>query len=219
MLDSLISSLRDIIERGDSAILVEGRLLPERELAEHLSVGRRQLRQALAILEDDGLLYRRQGQGTFVQQKAPRSQSVVGLSNRTNPQEMLEVRKEVEPILARLAAMRASRQDIEQMERLAQRGTEAESGSQYERWDGALHAKIAESARNALFLGVYEFINAVRADQPWRRTRESTFSLDLRDKLILQHFAIIDAIKERKPATAEAAMRDHLMSVGKAFEA
>jgi DNA-binding LacI/PurR family transcriptional regulator len=42
------------------------RLVPERELAAELGVGRRTLRGALAELEADGLLERRQGAGTFV---------------------------------------------------------------------------------------------------------------------------------------------------------
>jgi GntR family transcriptional regulator len=42
------------------------RLPPERDLAETLGVNRMTLRQALHLLETDGLLVRRQGAGTFV---------------------------------------------------------------------------------------------------------------------------------------------------------
>jgi len=42
------------------------RLPPERELSKTLGVNRTTIRQALNILQDRGLIYRRQGQGTFV---------------------------------------------------------------------------------------------------------------------------------------------------------
>jgi GntR family transcriptional regulator len=44
----------------------DGRLPPEDELARRLSVSRASLRQAVAILEQAGLVIRRQGQGTIV---------------------------------------------------------------------------------------------------------------------------------------------------------
>jgi DNA-binding LacI/PurR family transcriptional regulator len=49
------------------------RLMPERELAAELGVGRKTLRGALAELEADGLLERRQGAGTFVAEQGVRA--------------------------------------------------------------------------------------------------------------------------------------------------
>ena len=40
---------------------------PERVLAEELGVGRRSLRRALDVLEQEGRISRHQGRGTFVQ--------------------------------------------------------------------------------------------------------------------------------------------------------
>jgi GntR family transcriptional regulator len=60
----IAASLRDQIESGK---LVPGsRLPPERELSELLGVNRMTLRQALQVLEGQGLLIRRQGDGTYV---------------------------------------------------------------------------------------------------------------------------------------------------------
>ena len=42
-----------------------GRLPPERELASQMKVGRRTVREALSVLEQEGAIWRRQGQGTF----------------------------------------------------------------------------------------------------------------------------------------------------------
>jgi GntR family transcriptional regulator len=56
-----------LIAQIESGELSQGdRLPPERELAERFSVQRVTLRQALGILESQGLIDRRQGSGTFI---------------------------------------------------------------------------------------------------------------------------------------------------------
>jgi GntR family transcriptional regulator len=56
-----------LIERIESGDLLAGeRLPPERELSKSLSVTRATLRQALQLLESEGLLVRRQGSGTYI---------------------------------------------------------------------------------------------------------------------------------------------------------
>ena len=60
----IAESLLDQIESGK---LVPGqRLAPERELSQTLGVNRVTLRQALQLLEGQGLLIRRQGHGTYI---------------------------------------------------------------------------------------------------------------------------------------------------------
>ncbi len=62
--NQIAESLLDQIESGK---LTPGtRLAPERELSETLGVNRMTLRQALHLLETQGLLIRRQGDGTYV---------------------------------------------------------------------------------------------------------------------------------------------------------
>ncbi|HEX7588291.1 MAG TPA: GntR family transcriptional regulator, partial [Anaerolineae bacterium] len=56
--------LTDRIKAGKLAI--GSRLPPERELSQALGVNRMTLRQALHMLETQGLLVRRQGDGTYV---------------------------------------------------------------------------------------------------------------------------------------------------------
>jgi GntR family transcriptional regulator len=60
----IAESLLDRIESGDLA--PGDRLPPERELSERLGVNRMTVRRALRNLEDQGLLSRRQGDGTYV---------------------------------------------------------------------------------------------------------------------------------------------------------
>ena len=60
----IVEELLDRMERGDLA--PTDRLPPERSLSEEFSVNRRTLRHALDVLEQGGLIERRQGAGTFV---------------------------------------------------------------------------------------------------------------------------------------------------------
>ncbi len=62
--NQIAESLLNQIESG--ALAPGTRLPPERELSETLGVNRMTLRQALQVLENQGLLVRRQGNGTFV---------------------------------------------------------------------------------------------------------------------------------------------------------
>jgi GntR family transcriptional regulator len=59
------------IARGDWE--PEMRLPSEQELCDHFAVSRTTVRQALARLEQEGLVSRRKGQGTFVRDRWPRS--------------------------------------------------------------------------------------------------------------------------------------------------
>ena len=63
--DQTLTKLRQMIASG--SFDDEGRMPPERALAEELGVGRRSLRRALDILEQEGRISRHQGRGTFVQ--------------------------------------------------------------------------------------------------------------------------------------------------------
>src|SRR5262249_12053303 len=125
-----------------------------------------------------------------------------------------EVRQEIEPVLARLAAIRATPLDIDQMKQFIRRAGEATTARQYERWDSAFHAKIAESVRNSLFSGVFDLVNSVRAEQRWISARDRVFSLELNAKLLKQHSEIVLAIEARDPEAAERAMRGHLVTAG-----
>src|SRR5690606_9481931 len=102
----MIESLRSAVETGEGRLVKNGRLLTERELMQMFNVSRRAVRGALDTLQAQGLVYRRQGQGTFIRPTGPHAPRVESLSNRTSPAEIMEVRREIEPAMARLSALR-----------------------------------------------------------------------------------------------------------------
>src|SRR3546814_7757658 len=85
--------------------------------------------------------------------------------------EVMEVRLRLEPALAQLAALRATRDDVAWMRTLAAKVVDADDLDGRELWDSALHRAIASVAGNALFLALFDVVDRVRQDDTWRHVR------------------------------------------------
>lgn len=195
----------------DSSFDGEQRLPSERVLAAQIGIGRRALRRALEVLEAEGRIWRHQGKGTFLGPRPARAQtSLDELSKRTHPLEVMDVRLEIEPALARLAAMRATNGDIERLLHLAEKTASSSDADGYELWDGALHRAIAEAAGNSLLLAIFDLVDQIRQDMNWQVVRERARSKDRLSAQIEQHRRVIAAIAQREAHAAEQAMREHL---------
>ncbi len=212
--NGIAGMLRTAIEEADVRFLKEDRLLPERELSAALGVGRRMLREALNTLEGEGLLFRKQGQGTFIREVNAKTTSLKSLTNRTSPHDIVEVRQDIEPMLARLSAMRATQIEIDQMKHFIRRAALADSPNEYEKWDSAFHSKIAESVRNSMYWSIFRLINSVRKEHHWVSSRSRVFIAGVSREMVQQHEAIVDAIQARNVRAAEEAMRHHIMTAG-----
>lgn len=231
-MDQTLSKLRQLIEDGCAD--AEGRIPPERVLSNDLGVGRRSLRRALDILEQEGRIIRHQGRGTFVHGAAPANSataagsmiSLPGLAilptknvafeqimDHTNPLEVIEVRLAIEPVMARLAAFRASQTDIKRLQTLAQETRDATTSAAYEGADAAFHRTIAEAARNALFLAVFDTLHAGQRDAGWRRLGENANCYKRQSVHADFHREICDAIAARKGDRAQDLMQQHLSDI------
>src|ERR1700756_4012927 len=97
-------------------------LPPERELAQKFGVSRSSVRDAIRSLELIGLLEPQQGRGTVVRE--PSGNAVMGsltaviMQKRKLVKELLDVRKLVEPALARRAALHVTDSQIAELEQL-----------------------------------------------------------------------------------------------------
>lgn len=209
-----VEALRALINSTDWSAS-GGKLPTERDLAQQFDLGRHALRRALEVLEAEGLIWRRQGAGTFVgprQDLAPTD--VTAPVTHASFDEIMEVRLRIEPQLAQLAAMRASLDEIERMRVLNLRCRDAMDTEACELWDGAFHRQIAVAARNQVFLTLFDMVNQVRQDKSWQHTR--TFvreGTDAAENTDLHHRIIIEAIAARDPIGAANAMREHMLNI------
>jgi GntR family uxuAB operon transcriptional repressor len=207
--------LKDFIEA--EGLEPGDRLPPERDLALKLGLPRTALRRMLASLEKDGRLIRHVGRGTFIAGsgvsstalRRPPGSTIDAL--RTYPAEVFEARLIMEPKIAALAALRATRQEIDEMQKSIDRGSAAETLVEFEKWDAVFHRIIVESARNGLLASLYEGIHVVRAGNLWGKMKEQSLTPERMKAYIAKHQAILDAIKDRDSREAELNMYDHIV--------
>ena len=201
--------LLELIKSG--GIRPDGKLPTERELARQFDIGRRHVRQALNSLEEEGLVWRKQGKGTFVGQPAdPISDLAAKVTGETSPLEVMEARLCIEPELAALCAVRMLPEEIARLRRLAERQFEATDAQAVELWDGSLHRLIAQCARNRPLLTSYSLLEKIRSNPDWVAIRAKGRNKTSLQVTYNEHGAIIDAIEARHPENARIAMRDHL---------
>ena len=233
--DQTLTRLRELIQ--DGAIGTDGRMPPERSLAEELGVGRRSLRRALDILEQEGRITRHQGRGTFVHRDgAPRPANGHAARNGgseargmesglagaisfdhileiTNPLEVSEARLAIEPVMARLAALRASQADLRRLHAAVIDTKNATDPLVYEQADERFHRTVAEAARNSLFLTLLDAFSASRRDAAWRRLSENAHCFKRQAVHAASHQEIYDAIAARNSERAYECMYRHLSDI------
>lgn len=194
------------------------RLPPERRLAEDSGLARNTLRRALEVLEQEGLLERHVGRGTFVRaqpaQPAPVGRGEASLRLKgASPADLMEVRLVLEPQVAALAASRATAADMRTIEEAYRHSVAARGLAEFEHWDAALHLAIFRAAKNAIMVGWCEAINHVRNEPDWYRLKKRSVTPELRSIYDREHGSIVAALKDRDPEGARKALFQHLSRV------
>lgn len=193
--------------------LVPGdRLPPERELASMLGVSRSALRQALKVLRSKGLIDVRVGDGTYTAGKVDSlivsPMADILKQHRKQVVDPIEVRKLLEPQLAKLSAGRASPDDILELERLVHvQTTEIETKGNFSTdHDLAFHRCIAKSTGNSIVVTVIESTLKLLEE-----SRHITLSTPVGAQLSLAgHIRILNAIRSKNPDKSYDAMNQHL---------
>lgn len=204
-----LTQVRHLIEEGK--LPSDGRLPTERELSERFGCGRRTIRRALEVLEAEGLLWRRQGKGTFAGQPPRAAKGLADeIVDEVDALAVMEARLGIEPQLAALCARRATADDVDRLRLLAGRTYSAADSDASELWDGAMHRLIARIADNPLLLAAFDLVDAVRSAEDWQHKRHMARTTETKALYHTQHTQIIDAIDARDMDAARNAMTEHL---------
>jgi GntR family transcriptional regulator, transcriptional repressor for pyruvate dehydrogenase complex len=194
--------------------LQDGDQLPSTiALAASLGVSRAALREALHRLSALGVVDIQHGRGTFVRTRDARIESSVRWvsDQRFALQELFEFRTAVETAAARLAALKATAEEIAAMATVLARLTGRNDDAAYVvGWDADFHRAIFQAARNRPLQQALAVCEDYLTETRYRLVSmpaDITESID-------EHQRILLAIRERDPDGAGQAMREHLRSVG-----
>lgn len=185
------------------------RLPPERQLATHFGTSRSTMREALRQLEDQNLVSRRMGSGTFVTY-SPQTEDV-RIAEITSPLQLVQVRIGLEPQMVRLAVPNATARDLDKLE-AALRRVERENEDQdaFSRADEQFHLALAECSANPLIVWIYQQVNAIRERAEWNSVKMKILSPQRIQEYNRSHRQLYEAIRGRNSRAAEELIRDHL---------
>ena len=190
------------------------RLPTEQALAATFGVSRNVVREAVARLRSEGLIFSRPGRGAFVSEatSTPALRIDTESMNATGAFENLfELRGMLEVQAAALAAVRRTTADL----RSIAQAVATMSGTLYGSvaWidhDLAFHRAIAEATYNPYTVQVLEFLSSRTRDSILACGRNA-FSQDLAQVTIDEHEAIVVELERQDPQAAAAAMRSHIV--------
>ncbi|MBY5359999.1 FadR family transcriptional regulator [Rhizobium leguminosarum] len=208
--------IRLMIASGELAI---GQRLPaERDLAEQLSVSRPTVREALIVLEVEGLVNIRMGSGIYVIRQ--HAATVAGAEREPveGPFELLQARALIECAIAEEAASRAKPDDIALLDEALMRmsGVVNDAIAVLDA-DRAFHTGIAAIIGNATLIRVTGEMFDMRMTPYFARLASHFEGPTTWRSALDEHRAIRDAIAAGDAAGAKAAMRAHLTMSQKRF--
>jgi GntR family transcriptional regulator, transcriptional repressor for pyruvate dehydrogenase complex len=201
---------------GDRSFQSGDQLPTERELTASFHVGRSSVREALRMLESQGVIRSASG-GAFVVADAayPLNSSLrllLTLDERTRLHDVIELRSILECEAAALAAERHRPEHLARMERAIEemaKGLEEPEGEVFIDADLRFHLAVAEATENRVLL---HSMHAVR--DVVRRMLMTVFYLPgSAARAVEEHRAIRAAVASGDAARARAEMRAHLERV------
>jgi phosphonate utilization transcriptional regulator len=198
-------SLTTLVRRELERRILAGELSPgdklnEVELAGELNVSRGPVREAFRALEQAGLVRTEKNRGVFVRQ--------VSLEEAD---EIYEVRAGLDEMIGRLAAERATAQEVAEMREMVKRMQQVarvRDVNAYYPMNVRFHDRLAEISGNRALAATYRrLVNELHLHRRETLARgANSFPISTRE-----HGAIIDAIARGDAETAGMLLREHAM--------
>ena len=222
--NAVVRQIEQLILRG---ILRPGERLPsERDLSERLGVSRPSLRDALAELQDQGLLVSRPGAGIYVAEVlgSAFSPALVRLFSTHDEAvfDYLSFRRDMEALAAERAARLGSESDLKVIQTIYDRmAAAAGTGGEPEheaRLDAQFHMAIIEASHNVVMLHMMRSMYELLRDGVFYNRQIMFQQRTTRTMLLDQHRAINTALQARDAKAARKAVESHMDFVRVALE-
>lgn len=211
-------SLQTQVYNNLKQLIIEGQLKPgdylpsERELCEKFQISRVPIREALKKLEGLGVISISHGGKTLINGLGilPLIEifDYVKESNSDLLEDLTEARLFFEVGAARLAALRATKEEMSHMREICNQMLES-LGEQEKVIDASLafHLALSKASKNMTIANFMIMIVDLQ-----RKSREvSMFSLEGQDLSVKDHFKILESIERGDPEEAAAEMSKHLI--------
>lgn len=193
--DEAADTLRELILLEK---LAPGMAFSERDLAEGMGISRTPLKEAIRVLESEGLI-----------EYGPTRRPYVANPTVEELAQNLQVLGALESLAGELACTAATDAEIAEVAALCEQmnnAPEALDPLEYFKLDMAFHRKIIVAARNAPLIATHAQYNA----RLWRARFISSKRRGGRNSALGQHIDIIDALRRRDATETARQMRRHL---------
>lgn len=221
--DQIADQIKMLIEKNH--LEIGDRLPSERDLSAKLKVSRSPVREAIRMLNSQGLLITKRGGGTYVQSAGPQwpTQSIAPLAGLLNQDleyryDVLEARQGLEKTTASLAALRATAQDkknIQQCFDVLIKYQRLGDNEMSARADAQFHLAIAEASHNVVLIqvmrGLFELVLSTVTEN--RRAMFHYNDAETTKQLTAQHEALMHAIFNGNSKQAKEIIDQHLLYV------
>jgi DNA-binding GntR family transcriptional regulator len=198
--ESLVESIaRDLREQILAGKLAPGRRISQVSIAEHFGVSRLPVREALRALSSQGLVVVEPGRG-----------ATVAALDASDLREVYLMRERLEPMAVGLAIARVTEIDIDKAESLLKEmETLSASDAEWLRLDREFHTMWYRHTQMPRLVRTIEQLWDVsqRYRAMFSRTPEAGSSSDL------EHWMILESIRRRSPADAQALAEVHVRHV------
>lgn len=198
--ERIYAALKDAITAMDLYTITEDPRLDERQLAEDFQVSRTPIREAIARLEQEGLVRTIARRGAYVVRKS--KQEIL---------EMIHVWAALESMAARLVTLNATDSEISQLHSFVAEYGDSDHArghiDEYSETNIAFHQTIIRLSGSKLLKemsdNLFVHMKAIRARTIKDRDRMA--------QSVIDHTRIIDALEKRDTDLAEQLVRDHAL--------
>ena len=217
--DAAVEQILALIENG--YIKVGDRLPSERELIKSLGVSRTSVREALRILETQGILEVQPGRGAFVVSKGEELDFLSPILNwlgnhQQDLLDILEVREAIESKAVSLAAQHIGQEELQELESVLLKMEQHVENREIDKAteaDRTFHRLLCNASGNDFLRMLADNIVEALAEP-----RYSILAVPGRAEVsVKEHRKILNALEAKDSAAAVAACLAHMMSVKKAL--
>lgn len=214
-----------VIERLEHSIKMGGyradeKLPTEHELAAEFQVSRPIIRDVLQILRSKGLIYSRQGSGSYVKSNGYKSPlSFAPVTTRSDVQHFYHFRLAIEPLAAELAAKRMSETDIIQLSlslsdmRSPRLPVKSRLDAQFQ-----FHANVAKASGNSFYATAIDALHSHMRNENGPVSQQITLSESNSPLIYDEYTKFYTALRERRGQDSHDAMKLILINALSRFE-